>query len=78
MGIHDGGCDIHAGFADRAEVRYTADAKVWCAMALGLADARDLVKRGLVTKDGSPAAMDHFFHQISRSAEEAGEDADSK
>jgi DNA-binding HxlR family transcriptional regulator len=78
VGIHDGGCDIHAGFADRAEVRYTADAKVWCAMALGLADARDLVKRGLVTKDGSPAAMDHFFHQISRSAEEAGEDADSK
>ena len=33
--------------------------------ALGLADARDLVKRGLVTKDGGPAAMDHYFHQIS-------------
>ena len=75
--IHDGGCDIQPGFADRAEVRYTADAKVWCAMALGLADARDLVKRGLVTKDGSPAAMDHFFHQISRSEAEAGEDVDS-
>ena len=77
VSIANGSCDIAQGFADHADVRYTADAKVWCAMALGLADARDLVKRGLVTKDGSPAAMDHFFHQISRSAEEAAEDADS-
>ena len=38
-------------------------------MALGLADARDLVKRGLVKKDGGPAAMDHYFQQIDRSAE---------
>jgi DNA-binding HxlR family transcriptional regulator len=75
--IANGSCDISQGFADHADVRYTADANVWCAMALGVADARDLVKRGLVTKDGSPAAMDHFFHQISRSAEEAAEDADS-
>jgi len=42
---------------------------VWCAMALGLADARDLVRRGLVTKDGGPAAMDHYFDQIDRAEE---------
>jgi len=76
--IHHGACHVRPGFAEPAAVRYTADAKVWCAMALGLADARDLVKRGLVTKDGSPAAMDHFFHQISRAAQDAAEDADSE
>jgi len=63
--IESGQCHVEQGFAEHADVRYTADAKVWCAMALGLADARDLVKRGLVTKEGGPAAMDHYFHQIS-------------
>ena len=50
MRIHDGACSVRAGFAERADVRYTADAKVWCAVALGLADARDMHKRGLLTK----------------------------
>ncbi len=63
--IESGNCHVEQAFAEHADVRYTADAKVWCAMALGLADARDLVKRGLLTKDGGPAAMDHYFHQIS-------------
>lgn len=67
--IKDGQCEVSQGFAERADVRYTADSEVWCAMALGLADARDLVKRGLVTKDGGPAAMDHYFQQIDRSPE---------
>jgi len=66
--IENGQCEVREGFADRAEVRYTADSMVWCAMALGRADARELVKRGLVTKDGGPAAMDHYFDQIDRSA----------
>ena len=66
--IRQGQCHVAQGFAEHAEVRYTAVAAVWCAMALGLADARDLVKRGLVTKDGGAAAMDHYFHQISRSS----------
>jgi DNA-binding HxlR family transcriptional regulator len=71
--IDQGQCQVEPGFAANADVRYTADAKVWCAMALGHADARDLVKRGLVTKDGGPAAMDHYFHQISRSQDGAEE-----
>jgi len=73
--IENGHCDVRSGFAERADVRYTADSRVWCAMALGLADARDLVKRGLVIKDGGPAAMDHYFHQINRSHEDAGRNA---
>ncbi len=69
--IDKGQCEVRQGFAEHAEVRYTADSEVWCAMALGLADARDLVKRGLVTKDGGPAAMDQYFHQVDRSSEAA-------
>jgi hypothetical protein len=62
--VHDGVCDVRAGFAERADVRYTADARAWCGVALGLIDARDLFKRGLLTKEGGPEAMDHYFHQV--------------
>jgi len=65
--IRDGQCRILNDFADHADVRYTADARVWCAVALGMLDARDAVKRDLMTKDGAPDAMDHYFHQIARS-----------
>ena len=67
--IENGQCEVSQGFAEHADVRYTADCEGWCAMALGLVDARDLVKRGLLMKDGGPAAMDHYFTQIDRSAE---------
>ena len=73
--IHDGRCEIKPGFAEQADVRYTAEARVWCGVALGVADARDLYKRGLMTKEGGRAAMDHFFTQISRPAAGASEDA---
>ena len=66
VAIRDGHCEVQPDFADRADVRYTADAKVWCAVALGLADARDMHKRGLLTKDGGQAAMNEYFHQIAR------------
>lgn len=64
--ICDGACTVVPDFADRADVRYTADAKAWCGMALGLTDARDLVRAGIMTKDGGDIAMDHYFHQISQ------------
>ena len=64
--VHDGICHVHAGFAERADVRYTAEARVWCGVALGLIDARDVYKRGLLVKEGGHAAMDHYFHQVSR------------
>lgn len=62
--VHDGACDVRTGFADRADVRYTADAPVWCGVALGLLDARDVFRRGLMSKEGGREAMDHYFHQV--------------
>jgi DNA-binding HxlR family transcriptional regulator len=63
--VHDGACSVEPGFAERADVRYTADASVWCGVALGLVDARDVFKRGLMTKEGGRDAMDFYFHQVS-------------
>ena len=53
-------------FAERADVRYTADAHTWCAVALGLTDPRDAMKQGRLTKDGGKAALDHYFYQPSQ------------
>jgi DNA-binding HxlR family transcriptional regulator len=64
--IDDGVCSVVPDFADRADVRYTADAKAWCGVALGLTDARELIRAGIMTKDGADVAMDHYFHQISQ------------
>jgi len=57
---------VTRGFADVADVRYTAEARVWCGVALGFLDPRDAIKRGLLTKDGGHDALDHYFHQIPR------------
>ncbi len=70
--IHDGACTVQRGFAEPADVRYTADAPVWCAIALGLADARELYQRGRITKDGGREALDHFFYQIAQNNERSG------
>ena len=64
--VSDGLCDVRPGFTQRADVRYTADAQIWCGVALGLIDARDLFRRGLLRKEGGPEAMDHYFHQVAR------------
>jgi len=76
VAIRDGHCEVRPGFADHADVRYTAEARVWCGVALGLADARDMHKRGLLTKDGAEYAMNEFFHQIARDASGFGLDED--
>jgi len=65
VSIHDGRCEVSRGFAERADVRYTADARAWCGVALGILDARDVVRRGLMTKDGGSQALDHYFHRVS-------------
>jgi DNA-binding HxlR family transcriptional regulator len=62
--IQDGACRVEPGFSPRADVRYTADARTWCGVALGLVDARDALARGQFAKEGGRAAMDHYFHQI--------------
>ena len=71
--IRDGACIVTRGFAETADVRYTAEARVWCGVALGLLDARDAVKRGLLIKDGGRDALDHYFHQIPRPTASATE-----
>jgi DNA-binding HxlR family transcriptional regulator len=64
--IEDGQCRVEPGFASGADVRYTADARIWCGVALGLLDARDVAKRGLLEKEGGREAMDPYFHQLAR------------
>lgn len=67
--IDDGHCSVSPGFAERADVRYTADARSWCAVALGRLDPREAVSRGLLAKEGGPEALDHYFHQVGRPAQ---------
>jgi DNA-binding HxlR family transcriptional regulator len=66
VAIDDGTCRVTPGFATRADVQYTADARVWCAVALGFLDPRDARKRELLAKQGGREALDHYFHQIAR------------
>ncbi|HKE10175.1 MAG TPA: winged helix-turn-helix transcriptional regulator [Myxococcota bacterium] len=62
--IADAACAVTRGFAERADVRYTADAGVWCGVALGLIDPRKALAEGRLTKDGGREALDRYFHQI--------------
>lgn len=64
--IHDGACTVEPGFVREADVRYTADSRAWCGVALGLLDAREAMNRGLLHKEGGRQAMDHYFHQPAR------------
>ena len=68
VAIADGHCEVRPDFADHADVRYTADARTWCGVALGLIDPRDAIKDGKLSKEGGTAAIDHFFHQPSQLA----------
>lgn len=64
--VHDGTCDVIPGFVEGADVRYTADARLWCRVALGLVDAREVHAKGLLVKEGGREAMDRYFHQVAR------------
>jgi len=62
--VRDGAAEVEPGFAEGADVRYTADARIWCGVCLGLVDARDIAKRGLLTKEGGRQSLAWYFHQI--------------
>jgi DNA-binding HxlR family transcriptional regulator len=62
--ICDGECRVEPRFAERADVRYTAEASTWCAVALGMLDAHEALEQGLMTKDGGRDSLDRYFHQI--------------
>jgi DNA-binding HxlR family transcriptional regulator len=64
VAVDDRDVKVRAGFAEGADVRYTAEAAVWCGVALGVVDARDTVKRGLMTKEGGRQSLAHYFHSI--------------
>jgi len=64
--IEDGSCSVHPGFAAGADVRYTASARDWCGVALGIIDAKEAVRDGRLHKEGGPEAMDEFFFQVAR------------
>ena len=64
--IDEGRCEVRPEFAEGADVRYTASTRDWCAVALGVLDAKEAVKSGRLHKEGGPQAMDEFFHQIAR------------
>lgn len=74
--IQDGKCFVQEGFAENADARYTASARAWCGVALGLTSAREMIEKGLMSKEGKPA-MDYYFHQIARGGPVAGEAATS-
>jgi DNA-binding HxlR family transcriptional regulator len=64
--IERGTCTVTSAFAARADVRYTAEARIWCAVALGFRDAREAIRSGELVKEGGREAMDHYFHQVAR------------
>lgn len=64
--IDDGACRVREDFAAGADVRYTATARDWCAVAIGVLDAKEAVREGLLHKEGGPQAMDEFFFQVGR------------
>lgn len=66
VAIDSGHCSVTHDFAECADVRYTADARTWCGVALGLIDPREAIKDGKLSKEGGTAAIDHFFHQPSQ------------
>lgn len=72
--IEEGRCQVRDGFAEGADVRYTASTRDWCAVALGLLDAKEAVRRGLLHKEGGPQAMDQFFYQIAGTARSRSDD----
>ena len=64
--IEDGTCWVREQFAERADVRYTADARDWCAVAIGLMDDREAFQSGRLIKDGSGGSIAWYFHQVGK------------
>jgi DNA-binding HxlR family transcriptional regulator len=64
--IDDGECRVDEGFAEHAQVRYTADARDWCLLALGMTDDREAVQGGRLIKDGQGGSIAWYFYQPAR------------
>jgi putative sterol carrier protein len=73
--IDDGECFVRQQFAERADVRYTADARDWCAVAVGMMDDHEAFASGRLIKDGSGGSLAWYFNQIQRPDPRAAETA---
>ncbi len=60
--IDDGVCRVRQGFASRADVHYTADARDWCRLVFQLDDARGAAADGRLVKDGEGGSIAWYFH----------------
>ena len=63
VNIDDGECRVREGFADHAQVRYTADARDWTLLAIGLMDDRQAFREGRLIKDGQGGSIAWYFYQ---------------
>ena len=70
--IDDGSCGVREGFANHADIRYTAEARDWTLLALGLLDDREAYAQGRLIKDGTGGSMAWYFHQPSNPREQDG------
>jgi DNA-binding HxlR family transcriptional regulator len=61
--IDDGTCTVREGFAEHADIRYTADARDWTLLAIGLWDDRKAVAEGRLIKDGEGGSIAWYFQQ---------------
>ena len=61
--IDSGECRVREGFADHAQVRYTADARDWTRLAIGLMDDRKAFREGRLIKDGQGGSIAWYFYQ---------------
>ena len=61
--IRDGDCFVREGFADHADVRYTADAVDWCRIVFHILDDREAARDGRLVKDGKGGSMAWYFNQ---------------
>ena len=68
--IDDGNCGVQEGFANQADIRYTAEARDWTLLALGLLDDREAYAQGRLIKDGMGGSMAWYFHQPSNPREQ--------
>jgi DNA-binding HxlR family transcriptional regulator/putative sterol carrier protein len=68
--IDDGQCRVREGFAGQADVRYTALARDWCALALGRLDDRQALASGRLAKEGPGGSLAWYFHQPALASDE--------
>ncbi len=61
--IDDGSCRVREGFAEHADVRYTADAGDWTRLALGFMDDREAHRARRLIKEGSGGNLAWYFYQ---------------